>query len=66
MKYDDSDKLYLAIGSGRLLNIKVFLDDELIYEGRVEDAPETIRNYKYTKVEMGNPLSYFVYSKFNK
>lgn len=28
---------------GQLLNIKVILDDNLVYEGMVEDAPEEIK-----------------------
>lgn len=34
---------YLPIGESRLLNIKVFVDGNLAYEGMVEDAPEEIK-----------------------
>ena len=42
-------KVYVSIGSGRLLNIRVVLDDNPtpIYEGMVEDAPEEIKDLKY-------------------
>lgn len=53
-------------GDSRLLSIKVILDNEKdIYEGRVEDAPEEIKKLKYSKIVMGSPITYYVYSKFN-
>lgn len=48
-------KVYDNIGSLRLLNIKVIMNDnQNIYEGMVEDAPEDIRNLKYSKIEIDN------------
>lgn len=47
-------KTYLQIGSGRLLNIQVLYDGNEIYEGRVEDAPDDIKELKYNKVEVKN------------
>lgn len=33
-------RAYLTIGSGRLIDIRVILDDnEILYEGMVENAP---------------------------
>lgn len=56
-------KVYLQIGAGRLLNIRVILDNEQVYEGMVEDAPIEIKKLKYSKVDMGNPIVYYVYSE---
>lgn len=59
-------KVYQRIGSGRLLDIKVILDDEKeIYSGMVEKAPEEIRNLVYSEVKMGSPLTYMVYTECN-
>lgn len=53
-------------GDARLLNIKVILDDKkVIYEGKVEDAPNEIKKLKYSKILMESPINYYVYSKFN-
>lgn len=60
-------RVYSAIGQARLLNIKVVLDDKkVLYEGMVENAPQNVKNLKYSKVEMGSPLIYYVYSRFNE
>lgn len=61
---NEEKKVYLQIGAGRLLNIKVILDDkpEPEYEGMVDDAPDEIKKLKYSKVDMGNPITYYVYS----
>lgn len=47
-------KTYLQIGSGRLLNIQVFYDGNVVYEGRVEDAPDDIKALRYNKVDAKN------------
>ena len=65
MEEKENKKVYLPIGSGRLLNIIVLLDDEKVYEGRVEDASENIKELKYSKIEVGNPMIYYVYSSAN-
>ena len=58
--------IYGEIGSARLLNIKVILDDnQLIYEGTIENAPDEIKRLKYSKIDMTNPMTYYVYSEFN-
>ncbi len=62
---ENEEKVYMAIGLGRLLDIRVILDGNLIYEGRVEDAPEEVRNLKYSKADMGKIITYYVYSKYN-
>ena len=51
---------YLPIGESRLLNIKVFVDGNHAYEGMVEGAPEEIKQMKYYKIEMENPIVYYV------
>ncbi|MDO4382614.1 MAG: hypothetical protein Q4C39_06135 [Clostridia bacterium] len=60
-------KVYVSIGSGRLLNIRVVLDDNPtpIYEGMVEDAPEEIKDLKYSKVNVASQITYYVYSDVN-
>lgn len=57
----------MSIGNARLLDIKVILDDkEAIYEGLVDEAPQYIKNLKYSNVEMGsNKMIYYVYSDCN-
>ena len=45
MKYNDN------IGSLRLLNVRVYLNDnEVIYEGMIEDALDEIKKYVYSKI----------------
>lgn len=59
-------RAYLNIGSGRLIDIRVILDDnEILYEGMVENAPIEIRNLKYSKVENADKMVFYVYSEFN-
>ena len=58
-------KVYLQIGAARLLNIRVIVDDKPKpeYEGMVDDAPPEIKKLKYSKVDMGNPITYYVYTE---
>lgn len=65
MKYDDSDKTYIQIGAGRLLDIRVFLDDVEVYSGMVENAPEEVKKLYYSKISMTDKYEYYTYSKFN-
>lgn len=59
-------RAYLNIGSGRLIDIRVILDDnEILYEGMVENAPIEIQNLKYSKVENADKMVFYVYSEFN-
>lgn len=57
-------KVYDNIGSLRLLNIKVIMDDkDTIYEGMVEDAPEDIKKLKYSKIEIDSGTTFlYVYN----
>jgi len=65
MKYDDTDKLYMQIGAGRLLDIRVFLDDIEVYSGMVENAPNEVKKLYYSKILMTDKYEYYTYSKFN-
>lgn len=65
MKYDNSDKLYMQIGAGRLLDIRVFLDDIEVYTGMVEDAPQEIKVLRYSKIIVTDKYEYYTYSKYN-
>ncbi len=52
---------YMNIGSCRLLNIKVIRNEnEVLYEGMVEDAPEEIRKMQYVKVTGGSPIIFYI------
>lgn len=65
MNVDNKEKVYMPIGTSRLLDIKVILDGEEVYSGMVEDAPNEIKQLKYSKVDMGSPITYYVYSDLN-
>ena len=59
-------KLYDNIGSLRLLNIRVYLDDtNVVFEGMVEDAPDEIKNYRYAKIMIDDEgiTNLYVYSQ---
>ena len=62
MKYDELDKTYLPIGTSRLLDIRVFLDDVEIYSGMVEDAQSDVKNLYYTYVEKTDKWNYYCYN----
>jgi len=59
---DNKRKVYSQIGLGRLLDINVYLDDNLVYDGMVEDAPEEVKTLKYSEIEISNKVVYKVYS----
>lgn len=65
MNSSNEQKTYMQIGTGRLLDIKVILDGEEVYSGMVEDAPNEIKQLKYSKVDMTSPITYYVYSELN-
>ena len=57
---------YGKIGMGRLLDIKVIVEDEtVVYEGMIEDAPQSVKDLNYSKIEGNNPMVYYVYNQFN-
>lgn len=43
--------MYGKIKDMRLLNITVFQNGEVVYQGMVEDAPDEIANLSYSKIE---------------
>ena len=50
---ENGKRAYLPIGAGRLLDIRVVLDDnEVLYEGMVENAPDDIKKLRYAKIEI--------------
>ena len=59
-------RAYLTIGSIRDLELRVILDDkEIIYEGRIENASELIKQLRYSKVEKADKMTFYVYSELN-
>lgn len=57
-------KVYNEIGLSRLLNIRVIKDDtETLYEGMVEDAPEEIKQLKYSKIQNTDRVNFYVYGE---
>ena len=44
--------MYGKIKESRLLNIEVYEGENLLYKGKVEDAPEEIKEKKYLSVEI--------------
>ena len=62
MDENNNKKIYQAIGSARLLDIRVFLDDKIVYEGMVEDAPQKVKNLKYSDIKIKDKFEYQVYS----
>ncbi|MBR0490751.1 MAG: hypothetical protein IJJ82_01735 [Clostridia bacterium] len=60
---ENNKKAYLQVGSIRLYNIVVNYDGNEIYRGKVEDAPEEIRQLKYSKVNISNEIVCEVYSE---
>ena len=56
-------KVYQKIGTSRLLDIEVILDEnDVLYRGMVEDAPQQIKEMWYSKIDVGTPMKYYVYS----
>lgn len=58
----DKKRVYGQIGLGRLLDIGVYLDNKLIYEGMIEEAPDEIKKLKYSEIEVQGKVIYKVYS----
>ena len=44
--------MYGKIKESRLLNIEVYKGENLLYKGKVEDAPEEIGNMNYKSVQI--------------
>ena len=45
-------KEYQTIGSCRLMNVRIIKNENVVYEGKVEDAPEDIKELKYNEIEI--------------
>ena len=50
----------LNIGNLRLLDIEVYKNNEIIYRGMSDNAPEEIKQLNATKVDGISPLRLFV------
>ena len=52
--------MYGKIRESRLLNIEVYEEGELLYKGKIEDAPEEVKdkNYKEVKIKDGWVIYY--------
>lgn len=44
--------MYGKIKESRLLNIEVYESEQLLYKGKIEDAPEEIKEANYKSVEI--------------
>lgn len=58
----DKKRVYGQIGLGRLLDICVYLDNKLIYDGMIEEATDEIKKLKYSEIEVQGKVIYKVYS----
>ncbi len=55
-------KVYGKISEFKRMNIKVILNDnEVLYEGKVEDAPLNIKELHFSKVMLGKITEIYVY-----
>jgi len=37
----------------------------VVYEGKIDNAPQSIKDLNYSKIEGNNPMVYYVYNQFN-
>ena len=66
MEIKNTEKLYEQIGLTRSLDIIAYVDNNKYYEGRVEDAPDNIKQSRYSSVEFeGKALAFQVKSELN-
>ena len=49
-------KVFAKVEDMRLLDIIVYLDDVLVYEGRTENVPDEVKKLKYSEIEMNTPM----------
>lgn len=57
-------KTYLTIESARKLDIRVIYDNQIIYEGPIDDAPNEIRQLNYYDVSFqSDKVEFFVEAK---
>ena len=62
----DKKRVYGQIGLGRLFDICVYLDNKLIYDGMIEEAPDEIKKLKYSEIEVQGKVIYKVYSNMQQ
>lgn len=53
------EKLYGPIGIARLLDIEVYKNGNLLFDGIVDNAPEEIKKLCYKKVKLTNGICIF-------
>lgn len=63
MENESKKRIYMQIGGSRLLDVQVYLDNNMVYDGVVENAPDEIKKLKYSEIQMSNKLIYKVYSE---
>lgn len=63
MEYKSKKRTYMQIGGGRLLDAIVYLDDNMVYDGILDNAPENIKKLKYSEIQISNKFVYKVYSE---
>ena len=57
-------KVYGKIDEFKKMDIKVILNDnEVLYEGKIEDAPDNIKELHYNKALLGKVTEIYVYEK---
>lgn len=54
-------KKFGSIGSFRKIDIRVYYNDNIIYEGNSDELSDNLMGLQYSKVEMGVPVSLYVY-----
>lgn len=60
---NEEKRVYLSINTLRKLNIRVFVDDKIAYEGEAEQAPADIGKLRYSKIENSDRVNLYVYSE---
>lgn len=64
---NEEKRAYLAIGLLRGLDIKVFFDGTLVYDGMVENAPGDVKRLVYSKItNEGGKMAFWAYSEINQ
>jgi hypothetical protein len=55
---------YIQVGNIRREHIIVYVDDKLTYDGEADEAPEEIRQMKYSKIDIkSGKIELYVYTK---
>lgn len=65
MENNEERRTYLEIGSIKRVDIAVYLDDKEVYSGMSDDAPDDIKELKYSKTTQDSKMNLFVYSDLN-